>query len=332
MARIKGQPPLTFDEKREIVKRYLDGGTIRDLRTEYRRTRQTVKDVLLDAGVTLRPPGYGKGKQWSPEHRAAHKRATGTPEFAEKSRQTLLKRLPTMRGPATNTPIEQRLHDALMKAGIGFTTQSCLLDRYLVDIELHQASIVIEADGAQHSLREQKAKDAERDAALTAAGYRVFRFTGSEINRDAADRIRSVIAACGLTPDRDPVYNIRTRFSGPNHPRWAQVEFTCDQCGEKFWKPPSHRALGHVFCKQECYGKYLSEHPEMAAKRRLQRDWTGLPELYADGMSIKQLAKHFDCGTSAVRTAMRELGVTIRPIGGRRVPGGFYQAGESPGS
>ena len=32
--------------------------------------------------------------------------------------------------------------------------------RYLVDIELHQAPIVIEADGAQHTLRDQKAKDA----------------------------------------------------------------------------------------------------------------------------------------------------------------------------
>jgi very-short-patch-repair endonuclease len=331
VARIKGQAPLTLNDKRDIAKRYINGETIRDLRTEYRRTRQTIKDVLLDAGVELRPPGYGKGKQWSPEHREAHKRATATPEFAEKSRQALLKRLPSMRGPATNTPIERRLHDALKAAGIGFTTQSCLLDRYLVDIELHQAPILIEADGAQHTLRDQKAKDAERDAALTAAGYRIFRFTGSEINRNAAECVHRVVEACDLTPDVNPVYEIRTRFAGPDHPRWSQVKFTCDQCGTEFSKPPSHRASEHAFCNQQCYGDWLREHPEVNS-RRLQRDWTGLAELYDAGMSLKQLGVHFGCSNSAIRTAMRELGIKIRPTGGRRVPGGFYQAGESPGS
>jgi very-short-patch-repair endonuclease len=184
---------LTAHEKAHIAARYAAGETIRNLRTEYHRTRQTIKDIILDAGCEIRPPGYGKGRVWTPEWRAAHYAATQTPEFAEKSRQALLQRLPRMRGPAVNTAIERRLHDALRAAGIGFSTQSLLLERYLVDIELRQARIVIEADGAQHMLRDKKLADAERDAALTAAGYRVFRFTGSEINTDAARCIRRVI-------------------------------------------------------------------------------------------------------------------------------------------
>jgi very-short-patch-repair endonuclease len=227
-----------------------------------------LRKVLAEAGITPRPRGNPKGTQWSAERRAAHKKGCSTPEFAEKSRQALLQRLPRMRGPATNTPIEQRMQDALMKAGVGFTTQSLLLDRYLVDIELHQAPIVIEADGSQHTLRIQKAKDAERDAVLTAAGYRVFRFTGSEINRDAADCVQRVINAAGLVPDKEPVYDIRTKFTGELHPLWkgGKREFTCDICGKVFLAQPAHRPGPDYYCSIQCAGaarrgkKLTAEH------------------------------------------------------------------------
>lgn len=46
--------------------------------------------------------------------------------------------------------------------------------------------VVIECDGHNFHERtkEQAARDRQRDRAMTAAGYRVFRFTGSEIYRD----------------------------------------------------------------------------------------------------------------------------------------------------
>jgi len=225
--------------------------------TDYQRGKLTIKQVIRDAGGTVRPRGYGKNREWTPEWRTAHKAGCSTPEFAEKSRQALLKRLPSMRGPATNTAIERRMHDALMAAGIGFTAQSLLLDRYLVDIEVHQASIIIEADGAQHTLRDQKAKDAARDAELIGAGYRVFRFTGSEINTDAAACVQRVIDACGLVPDKEPVYDIRTKFSGELHPLWkgGKREFTCESCGNTFLAQPKHRTGEHVYCSRQCSGK-----------------------------------------------------------------------------
>lgn len=219
----------------------------------YQRSKPTIRRTLTEAGAAIRPRGYPKGTAWSDEHRAAHYAATQTPEFAEKSRQALLKRLPSMRGPAVNTPIERRLHEALMKVGIGFVTQSLLLGRYLVDIELRQARIILEADGSQHALRPQMAKDAARDADLTAAGYRVYRFTGSEINRDAADCVNRVVAECSLVPDEEPVYEIRTRFAGPSHPRWKGMqEFTCDACGKIFQARPSQRKCNRTYCNREC--------------------------------------------------------------------------------
>jgi very-short-patch-repair endonuclease len=257
MARIKGQKPLTPAEQQEIARRYEAGETLEALMAEYSRGKPMIKKVVQDAGITIRRRGYATGTEWSPERRAAHKAGCSTPEFAQKSREALLKRLPSMRGPATNTAIEQRMHDALKAAGIGFTTQSVLLERYLVDIELQQAPIVIEADGSQHTLRDQKAKDAIRDAALAAAGYRVFRFTGREINADAAACVQRAIDACGLVPDEEPVYDIRTRFAGPSHPNWngGKREYVCESCGEKFLAQPKHRTGKHIYCSRQCYGK-----------------------------------------------------------------------------
>lgn len=271
MARNAGQGPLTGLEKQEIAKRYAAGEGFGVLTAEYRRDKATLRKVLAEAGITPRPRGNPKGIEWSPERRAAHKLGCSTPEFAEKSRQALLERLPRMRGPATNTPIEQRMQDALMKVGIGFTTQSLLLNKHLVDIEIHQAPIVIEADGSQHTLRIQKAKDAERDAALTVAGYRVFRFTGSEINADAAQCVQRVIDAAALVPDEVPVYDIRTRFAGPLHPLWkgGKQEFTCayPPCGKVFLAQPTHRKGPEAFCSRGCAGKAKRGKPLTAEHR-----------------------------------------------------------------
>lgn len=264
---------MTDIERREIAQRYQNGDVVLTLCADYRRGKATIKAVLAAAGITMRPAGYAKGtKMWSPGWRAAHKAGTQTPENRERARRALLQRLASMRGPATNTAIEQRLHDALSQAGIGFTTQSLLLDRHLVDIELHQARVVIEADGAQHALRDRKAKDVVRDAELVAAGYRVFRFTGSEINRDAADCVRRVAGACGLTPDIEPIYNVRIRFAGPAHPNWkgGPVEYACTQCGQAYLRQPSHRKGARQFCRAACYHEWLrgKPRPERNARSR----------------------------------------------------------------
>lgn len=260
MARIKGQKPLTPDEQQEIAQRYEAGEGLEVLMAEYQRGKPKIKQVIREAGVAIRPRGNKAGIVWSSERREAHRLATSSPEFAEKARAATLVRLANVReSPAVNTAIERRLHDALKVARIGFTTQSMLLDAYLVDIELHQAPIVIEADGATHSLPLQKAKDALRDAALAEAGYQVFRFTGSEINTDAVACIQRVIDACRLVPDREPVYDIRTNFSGPSHPNWkgGKREFVCEleSCGKTFLAQPKHRAGEHVYCSRQCSAK-----------------------------------------------------------------------------
>jgi len=61
---------------------------------------------------------------------------------------------------------------------------------YVVDFVSHAAELVIEVDGYYHSLPERQEKDAERDAGLNRQGYRVLRFSTSEVQSGLA-------AVCG---------------------------------------------------------------------------------------------------------------------------------------
>ena len=218
--------PIANDEKLEIIRRYVAGEALTSLARDYHRGTATVKRLLQDSGVALRS-----------------------------QREITLAWLSKIRESGNiNTPIERRMQDALMAARIGFRTQRLLLDRYLVDLLINQAPVVIEADGMVHAHPKNRAKDALRDATLREAGYRVFRFSGSEINTDATACVQRLIDACGLTPDADPVYDIRTSFSGEDHPNWkgGKQEFACEQCGATFLAQPKHRSLEHTYCGREC--------------------------------------------------------------------------------
>lgn len=175
--------------------------------------------------------------------------------------------IPLRKTKTANTPIESRLHDALRVAGIGFTTQRRVAARYVADIVIHQAPVIIEADGERHRRDEQAVeRDSVRDSIHEAAGYRIFHFSGNEINADAVACVSRVIEACGLVPDQEPVFDIRTKFSGPDHPRYVRYEFTCDYCGEKFIAKRQRRK----YCSHEHYilgavkGKPKSENVRAA--------------------------------------------------------------------
>jgi very-short-patch-repair endonuclease len=53
------------------------------------------------------------------------------------------------------------------------------LGRYVVDFACIEASLIVEVDGGQHSLREEQ--DAKRTAWLEAHGWRVIRFWNNDV-------------------------------------------------------------------------------------------------------------------------------------------------------
>jgi len=131
-------------------------------------------------------------------------------------------------------PIESPIEEALLAAFVGFasaipvvsmpglkfpvmsTRVSMELDTqvpvegFRADFEIicryggeEYARLLIECDGHDYHERtkEQAARDKSRDRKLTAAGYRVIRFTGSEIYRNAYSCVADVFdVAYGLIP------------------------------------------------------------------------------------------------------------------------------------
>lgn len=246
----------------------------------YGCSRKRVVVEMKRQGIPTRPM-KGRTIIWSQERRDAFRAAQNTSSAKAAHRAALLRRFEEGRviGPSQGSPLESLLHGALKRAGLSFITARRKLDRYVIDIELLQAPIIIEADGVGHQLERQKAKDTVRDAALTKAGYRVFRFTGTEINADPDACIRMVIEASGLTPDTDPTFRVRKAPRGPDNPNWngGEVRHTCTHCGCTFVAYRVNRAYKKTFCNQKCYGAWMSAHPESSpvharwAKHRAQQ-------------------------------------------------------------
>ncbi len=233
--------------------------------------------------MTIQPYGNQKGKPKSASWRAASEKHWNDPAWRQRQREKWLERLPTINvGPAANSPLERILHRALLKSGISFSTQRRKLGRYVVDILIDQAPVIIEADGNVHILN--ATKDAERDAALRAAGYTVYRFTGRAINDDPDGCIRQVIEGSGLTPDAEPRADIRTAMRGPDHPTWrgGKRTYVCDGCGREYQAWPSTRQKpgrsAVQFCSQECQSRWQRTTGASVANRRsnseaMKRHW-----------------------------------------------------------
>ena len=288
---------------------YASGMTYDQLTVHYGCSVHAVQNAMKRLGVTPRPTGLPEGYEWTDERRAAHRAAVDRPEWRAKMRENLLQRLPTMRGPSANSPLEKLLQAALMKTGVSFSTQRVLLGRYCVDILIDQAPVIIEADGALHHLH--KEKDAQRDAALTKAGYLVFRFTGTSINRDAMGCIAKVVTETGLTPDTNPVADIRTGMTGPENPNWngGKRTVTCTQCGAESERNAFQTQWKRIFCNSQCYGAWMHAHPE-ESNRRKNIDWSGLPALYASGLSVEELLQRYGVGKTTLYRKLRQAGIT----------------------
>jgi very-short-patch-repair endonuclease len=248
----------------ELPTLYADGMTYEQLATHYGCSVHAIQDAVERLEVAPRPTGVPVGYEWDDARRVAHRAAIDRPEWREKNRENLLRRLPSMSGPSANSPLERLLQLALIKAGVSFSTQRVLLKRYCVDILLTQNPVIIEADGALHHLRRDK--DAERDAACVAAGYRVFRFNGTQINHDPDGCIRQVVDACGIEPDLEPVADIRNGMLGAENPNWGggHHPHVCTQCGTTFYKVRSARAYKKTFCNSKCYGAWLRDNPDQS--------------------------------------------------------------------
>jgi hypothetical protein len=126
-----------------------------------------------------------------------------------------------------------------------------------------------------------------------------------------------------LTPEKSPSYLIRCERTGlpaTLNPNWqgGKDEKACEWCGRVFLWYGKTQARNARFCSSQCYGDWMHEHPESLYWRPMKRDWNDLAALYESGLSTWQLAEHYGCSRTAVRNAMKKLGIAPRPQGGYR--------------
>jgi very-short-patch-repair endonuclease len=96
----------------------------------------------------------------------------------------------------TMTPHEIRLWSRLRllrTEGHHFRRQ-VPLEGYVVDFACFSARLIVEVDGGQHAAAGHARRDVERDARLTAEGFRVLRVWNSDID-DNIDGVMEAIAA-----------------------------------------------------------------------------------------------------------------------------------------
>lgn len=96
-----------------------------------------------------------------------------------------------MRRSRTESPIESNFYDAMQGYCYGGELEPQIEinangHRYRADFAIPSKKIVIELDGHEyHKSKEQRTNDARRERDLQTAGWKVIRFTGTEVHRDA---------------------------------------------------------------------------------------------------------------------------------------------------
>jgi very-short-patch-repair endonuclease len=96
------------------------------------------------------------------------------------------------------TPQEARLWQALRQLrqqGLHFRRQ-VPIERFVVDFACLRKLLIIEVDGAGHSLAGKQQADAVRDHRLAELGFEILRFQNSEINNAVDDVVETIILQC----------------------------------------------------------------------------------------------------------------------------------------
>lgn len=95
----------------------------------------------------------------------------------------------------TESSIERKMREELMKRCIKFEQEKPFLSRYFIDFYLSEYNIAVECDGDYwHTLPNVIKKDRERDLEFEKQGVKVIRFWESEINRDIEACVDIIVA------------------------------------------------------------------------------------------------------------------------------------------
>ncbi len=100
-------------------------------------------------------------------------------------------KLQSMKGP---TSIERAMMDALNSSDITYQFQYIVNDKFACDFKIMNTNIIIECDGNYwHGKESQKIKDRSKNRYLETCGYRVLRFSETQIKTNMHDCIQLIL-------------------------------------------------------------------------------------------------------------------------------------------
>jgi very-short-patch-repair endonuclease len=109
----------------------------------------------------------------------------------------------------TNTTSEHKFGNMIINAGIHIKPQHQVGD-YFFDFKIIETSILIEIDGDVHASDEVRTKDCKKSRFAQARGFKVVRFTNTEINTDKAkdliNELQSIIKNEKIQPREVVLY------------------------------------------------------------------------------------------------------------------------------
>ena len=113
----------------------------------------------------------------------------------------------TPKSPLSESPIEERFWVALRERvaleDLSLIKQQHEIARYRVDFAIPEKMLCIELDGHDfHKTKSQRTYDAQRERYLLSEGWKVVRYTGSEIHRDVRKCVSEAMHLGGLKPKR----------------------------------------------------------------------------------------------------------------------------------
>lgn len=96
---------------------------------------------------------------------------------------------------------ELRLSELLLTVGVPHQRQVLIPGtRFTVDFFFPEEKLAVEVDGTQHRLPPFQARDREKEAVLTALGWKVLRFDAQEVLRSTDEVLLKVVKALALEP------------------------------------------------------------------------------------------------------------------------------------
>ena len=97
------------------------------------------------------------------------------------------------------TPEEKHLWYDFLKSLPLTVRRQHNIENYIVDFYIAEKKIVIEVDGAQHLIEENKKADEKRDADLALWGIRVLRYSNESIRKSFTAVADDILKQLGLT-------------------------------------------------------------------------------------------------------------------------------------